>query len=276
MIIERNHLFSDVVNKLEFVISDSGYVQGDQKWRDDDARSPFTRLYYFDSGDAIVCDDYEEIALQPGYIYLIPSGHHISYRCDSCYTKIFFHVNLNAPNGYDVLADCARILRVQAEKEELQQIISCYQSEQPRDLLRLQQMVYRRLIAMLPREVLTSFSATSYSPLIRGIMDYIQLTMRASVTVKELAERFYVSESVLTRRFKKEVGMSIGEYVNDIIFTNAEKMLLKPDWSIGEISRNLGFCDQFYFSRRFKQRYHCTPYEYRTKNQCYPFQERDI
>ena len=95
-----------------------------------------------------------------------------------------------------------------------------------------------------------------------------------TVTVKELAERFYVSESVLTRRFKKEVGMSIGEYVNDIIFTNAEKMLLKPDWSIGEISRNLGFCDQFYFSRRFKQRYHCTPYEYRTKNQCYPFQER--
>ena len=85
------------------------------------------------------------------------------------------------------------------------------------------------------------------------------------LTTKELAEQLFICESTLCKKFKNEVGVTIGTYIDDLIFFNAEKMLLKTKWSINQISETLGFCDQFYFSRRFKHKYGQTPLEYRKK-----------
>ena len=43
----------------------------------------------------------------------------------------------------------------------------------------------------------------------------------------------------------------------------AEQLLLKSDLTVLQISERFGFCDQFYFSRRFKMKYGETPQKYR-------------
>ena len=61
----------------------------------------------------------------------------------------------------------------------------------------------------------------------------------------------------------EEAGMSQGKYIDNMIFLKAKQMLSDPALTIGQISQKLGFCDQFYFSRRFKENSRQTPSEYR-------------
>ena len=63
--------------------------------------------------------------------------------------------------------------------------------------------------------------------------------------------------------FKKEIGVSVGRYIDDRLMYVAELELRRGEKSINEISDMLGFCDQFYFSRRFSQTYGIPPIKYR-------------
>jgi AraC-like DNA-binding protein len=118
---------------------------------------------------------------------------------------------------------------------------------------------------MLPEHTISHLPISEYSPVVQSTIDYIQLNLSLKLTSTYLAERLFISESTLCKKFRKEVGITIGKYIDDLIFFNAEKMLVKSDWSVNRIAKNLGFCDQFYFSRRFKQHYGKTPLQYRKK-----------
>jgi AraC-like DNA-binding protein len=49
------------------------------------------------------------------------------------------------------------------------------------------------------------------------------------------------------------------------VLFKAEEMLIKSNLSILEISEMFGFYDQFYFSRRFKERFGISPLKYRNQ-----------
>ena len=53
--------------------------------------------------------------------------------------------------------------------------------------------------------------------------------------------------------------------IGDNAFDNCHKIVEVCNLSALEISERLGFCDQFYFSRRFKEKYGSSPREYRKK-----------
>ena len=86
-----------------------------------------------------------------------------------------------------------------------------------------------------------------------------------SVTSEQLARRLFVSRSFLTERFRRETGVTIGRYLDDQLMAAAQWQLLRTGRSIGEISESLGYCDQFYFARRFKQLCGESPLQYRKK-----------
>ena len=74
---------------------------------------------------------------------------------------------------------------------------------------------------------------------------------------------FYKSKSTLTKHFRKEMQMSVQEYLSSIVLFEASRLLLKGEEKISHISERLGFSDQFYFSRCFKKAFGVTPREYR-------------
>lgn len=83
------------------------------------------------------------------------------------------------------------------------------------------------------------------------MIQYINLKVYDSFKTTELAKHFFMSESAVRRRFKKEVGMSITEYVNKrkIIIS---KIFLLADIPISEISKRLGFFDPSHFIEYLK------------------------
>ena len=101
------------------------------------------------------------------------------------------------------------------------------------------------------------------SACVQKALAYINENLSASLTISEVAENVFVSPDTLSRRFKKEMGESVGRYIDGIILYKAEQLLSGSDLPLSQISAELGFYDQFYFSRRFKEKFSVSPLKYR-------------
>jgi AraC-like DNA-binding protein/quercetin dioxygenase-like cupin family protein len=82
-------------------------------------------------------------------------------------------------------------------------------------------------------------------------------------SASEMADHVHMSRSHLARLFRKEVGMSIGEYVRTIRLDQAKHLLKETDAPISAIADELGFASVHSFSSSFKRCTGKSPSEYR-------------
>lgn len=88
------------------------------------------------------------------------------------------------------------------------------------------------------------------------------------LSLNKIAEKYYVSESYLTRIIKQKTGLSFTVYLNALRIKMAIKLLMDNEkiYSIKEISHRVGYNSQHYFSRAFKNYTGLSPNQYRNKN----------
>lgn len=85
---------------------------------------------------------------------------------------------------------------------------------------------------------------------------------------KELVDkRFFLSYSHLAAEFRKEKGMSMGQYHNSARMKKACHLLRSTLMSVGEIADRLGFTDMLYFSKKFRAFTGVSPTDYRKQVQ---------
>jgi AraC family transcriptional activator of pobA len=85
---------------------------------------------------------------------------------------------------------------------------------------------------------------------------------------KELSfysEKLNITNNTLSKAIKKEFGKTPSQLINERITLEAKKLLHLTYLSIKEIAAELGFNDEFYFSRYFKKSVGCSPKRYREK-----------
>jgi two-component system response regulator YesN len=104
---------------------------------------------------------------------------------------------------------------------------------------------------------------------IRKSLIYIDRNYTNCISLNDVSEAVFMNSSYFSDIFKKEVGIGFNQYLMDIRFKAAKKLLVEQkDLSIGDISTIVGFIDVNYFSRLFKKKFSCTPHEFR--NQALP------
>lgn len=82
--------------------------------------------------------------------------------------------------------------------------------------------------------------------------------------VPKLLRAVGISRTDLHRKLTRMVGMSATEYIRHVRLQHAKKLLLEePEWSIGQISFEVGFNSQSYFARAFIEVYGECPTCYR-------------
>ena len=84
-----------------------------------------------------------------------------------------------------------------------------------------------------------------------------------SLTLSELGATYRKNEKYLGRLFKKEIGISFGDYVLSKRLKKAENLLKTTDEKIIEIALECGFNNISYFNRVFKEKNGISPSEYR-------------
>ena len=98
--------------------------------------------------------------------------------------------------------------------------------------------------------------------LICDILDYIDNNINKEITIEELANIFYFDKYYIMKLFKKELKITIINYINSIRIYNSLKDY-KYDNQIMRIALNNGFNSLEYYSETFKTITKVSPREYK-------------
>ncbi|MCK0123071.1 AraC family transcriptional regulator [Gelidibacter sp. F2691] len=99
--------------------------------------------------------------------------------------------------------------------------------------------------------------------LIAKLTEYINEFPDLDHKVENLSDRVGLSAAKLQEGFKFQHGLTICEYIRSVRLTKSEELIINTDLNISEIVYSVGFTSRSYFSKIFKERYDCTPSDYK-------------
>lgn len=100
-----------------------------------------------------------------------------------------------------------------------------------------------------------------------AIIKYINYNYTSpNLSVKNLANMFYFNSSYLNRLIKKYTGLSPKKLIIKLRMERSLILMKKKTMTISEISFEIGYKNQFYFSKEFKEYYGVSPSEYITRH----------
>lgn len=83
------------------------------------------------------------------------------------------------------------------------------------------------------------------------------------ISLSDLSKHFNRSPSHISHLFKKERGLTIRAYCNDLKLEDAAELLSKTNKSVTEVAYDTGFNDTSYFIHLFKQKFGVSPLRYK-------------
>ena len=269
MQIQYSPFFSDSYHRTQMHISNSGWVQTDETWKQKPLPVPYSRIYFVQGGSGCLLTDKAQICLEPGFAYLAPSGAPCGFYGTDSVTKLFFHVQVTTANGYDLFSAVQEPVKIPFDVERTEKLKAWFFSDDTVKQTLLKCALWETVAAFAEELRLTETGQNNCSAVVVKAMGYIRKNLSAGLTVTDVCNAVFCSVGVLTKAFRQEVGVTMARYIEDLVMQEAQWQLLQTDKTVGQVSAELGFCDQFYFTRRFTKRFRITPREYRKNRPIY-------
>lgn len=263
MEIKSSVFFSGNIGNAELEFGINGLVYADRDWRAEGMTIPYSKLYLVLDGAAFIRCGGRETPLEAGNAYLVPYGAQHDFRCDTRMEKLYFHFAAPRPGGSDLFEGQNEVRSIPVAPERMLRMKELYLSDSPLALYELKGEVFRFAAQFRELYGTAETAERRYSDTVTAAVTYIRHNLSQSIRISELAERLFVSESMLSKRFSREMGTSVGRFIDREVMTEAQRRLLLSDEPISAISEKLGFCDQFYFSKKFRAFAGVSPSQYR-------------
>ena len=102
--------------------------------------------------------------------------------------------------------------------------------------------------------------------IIERVKTYIHKNYKEKITLQDIAKSVYLHPAYVSDLFKKTTGQNISDYIQNIRIKQAKKLIKDtPQYKIYKIAEQVGFVNEKYFSKVFKEIEGITPNEYRKK-----------
>jgi len=102
---------------------------------------------------------------------------------------------------------------------------------------------------------------------VQKALEKMRLYYHTPIRVAELAQVAGMSESHFSRQFKTAIGTSPIDWLRRERINQAKHRLIESDDAIKEVARQVGYSDQFFFSKDFKKMTQLTPSKFREQEQ---------
>ena len=251
------------LRKTALDVSVMNIAELDRNWNFANMRASFTRVYIPLQGSAQIHIGGRTVELEVGRIYVIPYGTCFSCSCRESMKKMYFHFNLRCPQGHDFFEGRESVIVLDDEEALSVKMSELYERDDVASAIMMKAMLYEIVEKAIARIPASGEKIKEFSEYTDKAIKYIEGHVNARLTVSEISDALFVSKQVLQKRFKEDVGKPIGKYIDDRVMEKAERYLLSRQYSLAEISERLGFCDQFYFSRRFTETHGVSPMRFR-------------
>ncbi|MDQ6471771.1 AraC family transcriptional regulator [Flavobacterium sp. LHD-80] len=98
---------------------------------------------------------------------------------------------------------------------------------------------------------------------IKELSEFIKSSPEEAFTIKSLSKKSGLSPSKLQEGFKMIHDRTVNDYITHMRVLKAEILMRTSDLNISEIVYCIGFTSRSYFSKIFKQKFNCSPKEYK-------------
>lgn len=99
------------------------------------------------------------------------------------------------------------------------------------------------------------------------VKEYIETSYDENLTLKSIADKFYMNPAYLGQLFRKTYGVYFRDYFRQVRINEAKKRLRQTDMRVYEIADDVGFENPDYFVTQFKKEVGMTPMKYRKEIQ---------
>ncbi|RKY13438.1 MAG: hypothetical protein DRP52_02775 [Planctomycetota bacterium] len=101
---------------------------------------------------------------------------------------------------------------------------------------------------------------------LKPALEFMQYNYEHPLTLPDIAKAVHLSVSRLAHLFREQMGVTIVDYLTNIRINHAKRMLLTTDNNCTRICYEVGYNNQSYFTRVFKQTTGLTPRQFRNQN----------
>ena len=100
--------------------------------------------------------------------------------------------------------------------------------------------------------------------LVCDILEYIDQFLYTKITIEDLEHNFYFNRFYIMKLFKKEIGITIFDYINKLRINNSIKEINDSNKLMINVAFNNGFYSLEYFSEMFKKEVGISPKKYKS------------
>lgn len=126
--------------------------------------------------------------------------------------------------------------------------------------------MFELLNLLLSELCVNEVESMTRSSILSHAVVYLRRNYSRSISVEDVSGACHCSPSTISHMFKKELGISIREYIRDLRMADAMRMLKDTDLSINTVSDILGYGNPNYFCNVFTQETGCSPTAFRQKS----------
>ena len=258
-------------------------------WNWKNVNSPFTRLYYVTEGSAQIELPDGIYTLSPKHMYFIPAFTIHTNICKSNFVHYYLHIYEDHYSDNDWLDHWKFPVEIEATDLDLALFkrlceINPHMTLQKSDPTTydnnptlMQNLIKNRQRAFCDKvesrgivfQLLSRFFKQGQSKIemednrIAKTVLYIRKHLNEAIELEKLAEISCLSKDHFIRLFKKELGTTPLQYINQKKIEKAQLLLITEELAVKEIAFQLAFEDYSYFNRLFKKITGVTPQEYR-------------
>lgn len=103
------------------------------------------------------------------------------------------------------------------------------------------------------------------SPAIETTLAHINQNLDEDLSLESISQLVHLNPAYLSRLFKKEMGVSMSEYIIQARIARAKEMLRSPDVKISSIAASVGYTHFSHFAKMFRRIVGMPPHEYRKR-----------
>ncbi len=108
-------------------------------------------------------------------------------------------------------------------------------------------------------------SRETESETIVRIKKFVKNNYKEKISVAQIADHVYLSLSYICLLFKQETGTTINQYITDLRIRESARLIRETDLRMIDISMEVGYNDEKYWARLFKNKMGMNPSEYKIK-----------
>jgi AraC-like DNA-binding protein/ABC-type Fe3+-citrate transport system substrate-binding protein len=251
------------------------YREG-ENWEMKQQLTPSYILILIKSGQGSLTIDHTTYRVRPNAVYICPSEHTFGLEADGIGAEELFLFRFDVYGEGERSARRLQWLKSEpyflqgevavfptgslvAPCEEILDYLGCADAlERFRVQYAFEQLIYtvlknRRLVQQDSR------TALEYA------REYLERNYHENITIDQLARIAEISPKYFVDVFKKTYGHSAMDYLTALRMNRAKQLMARSSAKLRDIAHQIGYQDEFYFSRKFKKEVGVTPTLYMKK-----------